>query len=110
VDVQVKRALGHAVAKVRATREAEAQRRRDELAVQVERVTPSVPLGVPLGVVAGALVRAAKRRPRSPLTPLVPAHTRRWRRALNHPWTVAIVGGIVASIVGGIVLALALSS
>ena len=110
VDVQVKRALSHAAAKVRATREAEAQRRRDELAVQVERVTPSVPLGVPLGVVAGALVRAAKRKPRSTLTPRVPAHTRRWRRALNHQWTVAIVGGIVASIVGGIVLAVALSS
>lgn len=109
VDVQVRRALDDAAAKARATREAEAQRHRNELAVQVERVTPSVPLGVPLGAAAGALVRAAKRKQRSRLNPRPRTHSRRWRRALNHPWTVTIGGGVVASIVGGIVLALMLS-
>jgi hypothetical protein len=107
VDVQVRRALDKAIAKVEATREAEAQRRREERADYVERVAPSAPYGVPIGAAVGALVRGVKRK-RSTAGPTVATRFGRWRRALNNPWTVAFVGGIATSIGAGVVLALVL--
>lgn len=107
VDVQVRRALDKAIAKIEATREAEAQRRREERADYVERVTPPAPYGVPIGAAVGALVRGAKRKRPAP-GPSAVAKPSRWRRALNHPWTVTVVGGIIAAVGAGVALALIL--
>lgn len=105
VDVQVRRALDKAIAKIEATREAEAQRRREERADYVERITPPAPYGVPVGAAVGALLRGAKRK-RPTHSPSAAAKPSRWRRVLNHPWTITVVGGMVAAVCAGVALAL----
>jgi hypothetical protein len=98
VDVQVRKALDNAFAKVEASREAEAQRHREERAGYVEQLTPPGPYGLPIGAAVGTLVRAGKRKPKRPASGAAPPRkASRWRRFISHPWAVEIVGGTIAS-------------
>lgn len=46
----------------------------------------------------------------STYTPLSPGPDGRWQSWINHPWTITIVGGIVAAVIAGIIVALTVSA
>ena len=108
VNVQVRKVLDKALSKVEASHEMEAQRRNEKRAEYVERLTPSGPFGLPIGTAAGALIRARRRKRKlRDSDALARAKPSMWRRFVDHPWAVEIVGGTIASAVAvGVVAAI----
>jgi hypothetical protein len=107
VDLQVGGMLDKAIEKIETSRQADARRRRKERADYVERIMPPAPFGVPIGAAVGTLLRSAPRRHQAQGSSAA-AKPGRWHRVLNHPWTVTVVGGIVAAVCAGVALTLIL--